>query len=123
MKPSRARATDDRPTVRLTNFHRLALVVCAVGLGGGALVDAVSVSQRPVFAPPETPLFAGGKDVFGRPPRCRTCHLVVNNLNQRLVPGRGLDSSTFQLNLSALYGIGGARRGCVARVKEASGGV
>jgi hypothetical protein len=31
--------------------------------------------------------------------------------------GRGLHSSTFQLNLSALYGIRGARRGCVARVK------
>jgi hypothetical protein len=33
------------------------------------------------------------------------------------VGGRGLHSSTFQLNLSALNGIGGARRGCVARVK------
>ena len=33
------------------------------------------------------------------------------------VNGRGLHSSTFQLNLSALYGIGGARRGCVARVQ------
>jgi len=31
--------------------------------------------------------------------------------------GRGLHSSTFQLNLSALYGIGGARRGRVAREK------
>jgi hypothetical protein len=31
--------------------------------------------------------------------------------------GRGLHSSTFQLNLSALYGIGGARTGCVARIK------
>jgi len=31
--------------------------------------------------------------------------------------GRGLHSSTVQLNLCALYGIGGARRGCVARVK------
>ena len=111
-------------------------MACAVGLGG-ALVDAVSVSQRPVFAPPETPLFAGGKDVFGRPPRCRTCHLVVNNLNQRLVPallkikakeekrfaGRGLHSSTFQLNLNALYGIGGARGGCAARGKGVIGGV
>jgi hypothetical protein len=29
--------------------------------------------------------------------------------------GRGLHSSTFQLNLSALYAIGGARTGCVAR--------
>ena len=38
------------------------------------------------------------------------------------VGGRGLHSSTSQLNLSALYGIGGARRGCVARVKGVLGG-
>jgi len=31
--------------------------------------------------------------------------------------GRGLHSSTIQLNLSTLYGIGGVRRECVARVK------
>ena len=30
--------------------------------------------------------------------------------------GRDLHSSTFQLNLSALYGIGDLRRACVARV-------
>jgi len=36
---------------------------------------------------------------------------------QDLVAGRGLHSSTFQLNLSGLCGIGGARRGCVARMK------
>jgi len=34
--------------------------------------------------------------------------------------GRGLHSSTFQLNLSALYGIGGARS-CVGRVKGVLG--
>jgi len=43
------------------------------------------------------------------------------------VVGRGLHSSTSQLNLSAFYGIGGgiggARRGCVARVKGVLGGV
>ena len=38
-------------------------------------------------------------------------------------PPRGLHSSTFRLNLSALYGIGGARRACVARVESALGGV
>ena len=37
--------------------------------------------------------------------------------------GRGLHSSTFQLNFSALYGIGGARRDCVARVKGVLGAV
>ena len=31
--------------------------------------------------------------------------------------GRGLHSLYSQLNLSAFYGIGGARRGCVGRVK------
>jgi hypothetical protein len=36
---------------------------------------------------------------------------------------RGLHSFTFQLNLSAFWGIGGARRGCVARVKGMLGGV
>ena len=35
--------------------------------------------------------------------------------------GRGLHSSTSQLNLSALYGIGGARRGCAARSKGMQG--
>jgi len=36
---------------------------------------------------------------------------------------RGLLSTTFQPNLSALHCIGGTRRGCVARVKGVSGGV
>jgi len=40
--------------------------------------------------------------------------MVVAAVHRAL--GRGLHSSTFQLNLSALYGIGGARRGCVARI-------
>jgi len=35
--------------------------------------------------------------------------------------GRGLNSSTSQLNLSDVYGIGGARRGCAARVKGVLG--
>jgi hypothetical protein len=39
------------------------------------------------------------------------------------VAGMGLPSFTSQLNLSALYGIGGARRGYVARVKGVVGGV
>jgi len=37
--------------------------------------------------------------------------------------GRGLHSLTSQLNLSAFYGIGGARRGCVPHVKGVLGGV
>jgi len=42
----------------------------------------------------------------------------------RTVPGgRGLYTFTFQLNVSAFCGIGGARKGCVARVKGVLGGV
>ena len=36
---------------------------------------------------------------------------------------RGLHSFTSQLNLSVFYGIGAARRGCVALVKGVFGGV
>ena len=32
--------------------------------------------------------------------------------------GRGLHSSTFRLNISAFYGIGGECRGCLESVKE-----
>jgi len=38
-----------------------------------------------------------------------------------LASGRGLHSSTFQLNFISLYGIGGARRGCVAGVRRVLG--
>jgi len=37
--------------------------------------------------------------------------------------GRGLHSSTLQLNVSALYGIGAARRGCTARLRGMFWGV
>jgi hypothetical protein len=49
--------------------------------------------------------------------------LPVYQFRHELLRGRGLHSSTSQLNSSAFYGIGGARRGCVARVKGALGGV
>jgi len=44
-------------------------------------------------------------------------------LDYQHVRGRGLHSSTSELNMSALYEIGGARRGYVARVKGVSGGI
>jgi len=52
----------------------------------------------------------------------------VNGYNPSLPVGPdtcigGFHSSTFQLNLSALHGIVGARRGCVARVKAWQGSV
>ena len=44
-------------------------------------------------------------------------------MRQRRVRRRGLHSPTFRLNLSALYGIGGAARDYVARIKGVLGGV
>jgi len=55
-------------------------------------------------------------------PRIATLLEALTACGERDV-GRGLHSSTFQLNLSALYGIGGALRGCAARVKGVLGGV
>jgi len=57
-----------------------------------------------------------------RPHPSGTRATVRHTLRGENPPGvRGLHSSTFQLNLSAFYGIGGARRGCVARVKGVLG--
>jgi hypothetical protein len=41
----------------------------------------------------------------------RKCEPVQGKRGGVSVPGRGLHSSTFQLILSALYGIGGVRKG------------
>jgi len=49
--------------------------------------------------------------------RAETISAHLSNL------GRGLHSLTSQLNLSAFYGMGAARRGCVAHVKGVLGGV
>jgi hypothetical protein len=40
-----------------------------------------------------------------------------------MIPGRGLHSFTFQLNLSAFCGIGGAWRGYLRGVHEVLGGI
>jgi hypothetical protein len=52
-----------------------------------------------------------------------TLYLVPPQAHAPPPAGRGLHSSISQLNLSVFYGIVGARRGCVARVKGVSGGV
>jgi hypothetical protein len=44
-------------------------------------------------------------------------HKRANTTPARLILTTGLHSFTSQLKLSAFYGIGGARRGCVAHVK------
>jgi hypothetical protein len=58
---------------------------------------------------------AGGAGGGGQPPDRAAA--------VRRPPGRGLLSFTYQLNLSAVYGMGAARRGCASRVKGVFGGV
>jgi|Transcript_1036 hypothetical protein len=60
------------------------LVLLAVSLCSTA--QAVQVTRKPEQAHTATPLFVDGKDVFGRTPRCRTCHVLMDNLNARLLP-------------------------------------
>jgi len=48
----------------------------------------------------------------------KSLKLIVSCLS-----GRGLHSFTSQLNLSSFCGMGGARRGCVARVRGVLGSV
>lgn len=62
------------------------LVVLLSAFALASVTDAVQVVQRPLDAPAEAPLFANGKDVFGRSPRCRVCHALLNSLNSRMVP-------------------------------------
>jgi hypothetical protein len=51
------------------------------------------------------------------------CAGVISESYSFSPSGRGLHWSTFRLNLSALYGTGDARRGCVARVKGVLRGI
>jgi hypothetical protein len=53
------------------------------------------------------------------PPETLNSHYAgkMNDVELDFVTGRGLHSSTSQLDLSAFYGIGGACRDCVARVR------
>jgi hypothetical protein len=54
---------------------------------------------------------------------CGSFSAVLRNMvKEKGVASRGLHSFTSQLNLSALYGIEGARRGYVARVEGTLGG-
>jgi len=47
-------------------------------------------------------------------------HFTDENVDKLFIAGRDLHSFSFQLNLSAFYVIGGARRGCVACVISGS---
>jgi len=56
----------------------------------------------------------GRQELESAGPQLRAARLLL--LGRGQPHGRGLHSFTSQLNLSALYGIGGARNRCVARV-------
>ena len=57
---------------------------------------------------------AKGEDIIALPNSCTAFDASAAREDKDL--GRGLHSSTFQLNLSAVYGIGCVRGGCVSRV-------
>ena len=60
----------------------------------------------------------------GEEDAARTCRQSMQLKRLALQPpARGIHSVVSQLNLSDIYGIGGARRGSVARVKGGLGGV
>ena len=66
----------------------------------------------------ETPPLSTAQMATGMAPDQRLSVRVFDTGIRHAGPGtRGLHSFTFQLNWRALYEIGGARRGCVARVK------
>jgi len=77
------------------------------GVGGGHAVDAFDAFDVTCMAAGGGLVAAAGEggDVF------------LWDARMGRGGGRGLHSFTSQLNLSALYRIGPARRGCVARVK------
>jgi len=65
---------------------------------------------------------SSAKTIWAPPTRPRAS--VTRRFCPPLMPRtRGSHSFTSQLDLSACYGIGGPRRGCVARVKGVLGGV
>jgi hypothetical protein len=65
-------------------------------------------------------------DIAGVVITCAVCTAVFSGGLPGLgrgLGGRGLHSSTFRLNVSALCGIGGAFRGCLGVVYGVSGGI
>jgi hypothetical protein len=100
------------------------------GVGGGGGVeghDATGPSEVPlpaVGARVRCTSLLGSAELNGCLGRVESHEGVRARMVMDGPGGRGLHSSSIQLNLSALYGIGGrARRDCVARVKGVSGGV
>jgi len=62
-------------------FSRVSLALAWAALAGA--VEVVS-PQRERFD--DAPTFAGGKDVFGRPPSCQACHMLLANFEGALLP-------------------------------------
>jgi hypothetical protein len=76
-----------------------------------------ALNPPPGSAPPTRNPTSAAAPMPGAPLR------AVGDLDDDEDAGRGIHSSSSQLNLSASYGIGVARRGCVAHVKGVLGGV
>ena len=98
------------------NLHRGNPVARRRGRGRGR-----GLQPRPFFVVRRGRDGSGGLEAAGgMQPGARRGRRVRRGPARRLrahLGGRGLNSFTSQLNLSDVYGIGGARRGCVARVK------
>jgi len=81
------------------------------GVGAGTAVAAGSLAVTKPRPPPPPPPDEGS--VW----RAYCSGAMISHMYTAFNVGRGLHSSTFQPNLSALHGIGGARRGYVARTR------
>ena len=100
------------------DYHNLSTVSCRLGgVGAGSAGGrgaARAVGAGGVGAAPPGP---GSGDFDSNSPTASTSAADAAGAAVAAAIGMGLHSSTFQLNLRGLYGIGRARRGCVARVK------
>jgi len=93
-----------------TIIYHIDLVILDIDMGYGLMMWEMTVS-----------IWSSSTSIWDILSLCLRRQL---QLVRHVVPGvRGLHSLTSQLNLSALYGIGSARKDCVARIKGVLGGV
>jgi len=93
-----------------------------VGCRSGQYLPGHTVMAPCQLSTPSSANAAGGVACTSSatPHPSRSCPMRESasvSAQEELPTFRGLHSFTFQLNFSALYGIGGARRGCTARVR------